>query len=116
MTLNVLYAIDVLTIFLFEIPYYRNCYRRGYRIDFWHVQLFLMCVLPNFVLLPFARSELNGLVLGADLTAVINVLPNVFLLTLLGYFAVLTGGHLWRFRLGLGLRNEIGRASCRERV
>jgi len=107
MTWNVLYAIDVLAIFLFAISYYRNCYRRGYRIDFWHVQLFLMCVLPNFVLLPFARSELNGLVLGADLTAVINVLPNVFLLTLLGYFAVLTGGHLWRFRLGLGLRNAM---------
>src|SRR5260370_33220678 len=66
-----------------------------------------MCVLPNFVLLPFARRELNGLVLGADLTAVINVLPNVFLLTLLGYFALLTGRHLWRFTLGLGLRNAM---------
>src|SRR6266702_847211 len=104
MTWNVLYAIDVLAIFLFAISYYRNCYRRGYRIDFWHVQLFLMCVLPNFVLLPFARSELNGLILGQDFTAVITVLPNVFLLTLLGYFAVLTGGSLWRLRLGLGVR------------
>src|SRR5260370_17067326 len=102
MTWNFLYASDVLAIFLFAIPYYRNCYRRGYRIDFWHVQLFLVCVLPNFVLLPFAKSELNGLVLGADLTAVINVLPNVFLLTLLGYFAVLPAAHLSRLRLVLG--------------
>src|SRR5258708_23976784 len=107
MTWNVLYAIDVLAIFLFAISYYRNCYRRGYRIDFWHLQLFHMGVLPNLFLLPFARSELNALVLGADLTAVINALRSVFLLTLLGFFAGLTGGHLWRFRLGLGLRNAM---------
>ena len=105
MTWTLLYAIEFLAILLFAISYYRNCYRQGYRIDFWHAQLFLMCILPNFILLPFAKSELNGLVLGQDLPNVISVLPYVFLFTVLGYFAVLAGGRLWQLRLGIGLRH-----------
>jgi oligosaccharide repeat unit polymerase len=107
MTWNMLYVIDILAISLFFISYYCKCYRRGYRIDIWHAQLFLMCVIPNFFLLPFARSELNGVILGQDLAAVMAVLPNVFLLTVLGYFAVLAGGQLWRLRLGVGLRKTM---------
>lgn len=101
---SVLYAIDILAILLFFISYYRNCYRRGYRIDIWHTQLFLVCVLPNFVLLPFARSEMNEVILGQDFDAVMDALPSVFLLTILGYFSILAGGQVWRLRLGLGVR------------
>jgi len=106
---NELYIIDFLAIALFAISYYRKCYRRGYRIDFWHAQLFLACVLPNMIMLPFAQSDLNLLVLGRDLSAVVAVLPIVFLITLLGYTAVLTGGMLWRVDAGLGFRREIAR-------
>jgi oligosaccharide repeat unit polymerase len=101
---NVLYFLDLLAISQFAISYYRNCYRRGYRIDYWHAQLFLVCVLPNLIMLPFARSELNGAILGQDFAAVMAVLPTIFLLTLLGYFAILAGGSLWRVRVGLGIR------------
>ncbi|WP_263366110.1 oligosaccharide repeat unit polymerase [Edaphobacter bradus] len=104
MTWNILYVIDFLAISLFAISYYRNCYRRGYRIDFWHAQLFLICVFPNLLLLPFAKSDLNELVLGRDFAAVLAVLPIVFLLTLLGFFAMLAGGIFWRLRAGLGAR------------
>src|SRR6266446_5011444 len=101
---NALYVLDLCALTLFALSYYRKCYRRGYRIDFWHAQLFLYCVLPNMVMLPFAKSELNILVLGKDLAAVNAVLPFVFLITLLGYAAVLVGSGLWRFQAGLGLR------------
>jgi oligosaccharide repeat unit polymerase len=101
---NVVYVLDVLAILFFAFSYYRNCYRKGYRIDFWHVQLFLICVFPNMLMLPFARSELNFVVLGPDLAAVVAVLPKVFLITLVGYAAVLAGGFLWRLRMGLGIR------------
>jgi oligosaccharide repeat unit polymerase len=105
MSWNALYILDLIGIGLFLISYYRNCYRRGYRIDFWHVSLFLSCVLPNLLMLPFARSELNAIVLGRDFPAVVAVLPEVFLIALLGYFSMLVGGSLWRLRVGFGLRN-----------
>jgi oligosaccharide repeat unit polymerase len=108
-TWNLLYALDLFAIGLFLVSYYRQCYRRGYRIDFWHVELFLACILPNMLMLPFAKSELNGIVLGKDLWPVIDVLPAVFLITLLGYCAVLAGGGLWRLQLGIGLRKTATR-------
>src|SRR5579862_5960797 len=108
-TWNLLYGLDLATVGLFLVSYYRECYRKGYRIDFWHAQLFLACVLPNMLMLPFAKSELNGLVLGKDLWPVVDVLPSVFLITLVGYFAVLAGGGLWRLHAGIGLRKTATR-------
>ncbi len=104
-----LYFLDTLAIFSFVISYYLRCYRRGYRIDIWHSQLFLTCVLPDMLMLPFARSEMNGLVLGSDLAAVTAALPIVFLITLCGYFAILTGGGVWHFGLGVGARRAASR-------
>ena len=99
-----LYLLDILAIGTFAISYYRNCYSKGYRIDFWHMQLFLACVLPNMLMYPFAGAEGNVLVLGKDFPAVAAAVPTVFMLTLVGYVAVLAGGSLWRLRAGLGVR------------
>ncbi len=110
MSWNELYALDALAIVLFTVSYYRKCYRQGYRIDFWYSQLFLICVFPNMIMLPFARSELNFIVLGRDLDAVVAVLPKVFLTTMLGYLAVLAGGELWRLQVGAGFRRAALRA------
>ena len=104
MSWNFLYGLDLFAIVLFAISYYRRCYRRGYRIDFWHAELFLMCVFPNMIMLPFAASELNIIVVGRDLDAVVDAVPKVFLITLVGYLAVVLGGKLWRLQAGLGIR------------
>ncbi len=104
MSWNLLYVLDVLAISSFAISYYLTCYRKGFRIDIWHSQLFLGCVMPNMIMLPFSRSELNILILGRDFTAVVAALPSVFLVTLLGYFAMFAGGLSWRIRVGLGTR------------
>ena len=99
-----LYILDGFAIVLFLLSYYRKCYRKGYRIDFWHAELFLFFILPNMIMLPFAKSELNVIVVGRDMAGVVAALPIVFLITMLGYFLVLAGGGLWRLRAGLGLR------------
>jgi oligosaccharide repeat unit polymerase len=106
---TVCYLLDCLAIAGFAISYYRKCYRRGYRIDFWYAQVFLLCVFPNMLMLPFAKSELNVLVLGRDLNAVIAVLPLVFLITMVGYIAILAGSGFWRLKIGIGLRNTAGK-------
>jgi len=104
---NLLYTLDAFSIGLFAVSYYRNCYRRGYRIDIWHVELFLSCVVPNMIMLPFARSVLNAPTLGPDFAAVEEALPTIFLVTLVGYFSVLVGGMFWRMRLGIGARKSL---------
>ncbi|HEX3103738.1 MAG TPA: oligosaccharide repeat unit polymerase [Terriglobales bacterium] len=106
---SICYLLDALAIAGFAISYYFKCYRRGFRMDFWFAQVFLLCVFPNMLMLPFARSELNVLVLGRDLNAVTAVLPLVFLITMLGYLAILAGGGLWRLRIDCGLRDTANR-------
>ena len=106
---NLLYLIDVVVIAQYGISYYRNCYRRGYRIDIWHTQLFGIAVLPNLIMLPFAKSEMNAIILGRDFYAVTAALPTIFFITLLGYFAVLFGGGLWRLKTNLGIRKAVMR-------
>ncbi len=109
MTWNMLVALDVVGLAYFALSYYFMCYRRGYRIDFWHFQLFMICVLPNFIMLPFAASDLNRIVLGEDLRAVQTVLPRVFLITLVGYVSMLAGGAVWSLRAGVGIRKKAAR-------
>lgn len=101
---NVVYILDVLAISQFALSYYRNCYRKGYRIDIWHTQLFVSCVFTNMFMLPLAKNELNVITVGKDMGGIIQVLPTVFLITLVGYIAVLVGGSLWRLKAGLGIR------------
>src|SRR4051794_6010271 len=103
---SILYAIDAIAILSFAVSYYMKCYRRGYRIDIWHAQLFFACVFPNMILLPAARSEINEVVLGDDYESVMAALPYVFLITVMGYFAMLAGGELWRVKAGIGLRKS----------
>ncbi|HEY1895433.1 MAG TPA: oligosaccharide repeat unit polymerase [Terracidiphilus sp.] len=107
MSWTVLYIIDVFAISTFIFSYYKNCYRRGYRFDFWHAQLLLVCVFPNMVLLPFVRSEMNRVILGDDFDVVMAALPSVFLITVVGYFATLLGGSLWRLRANIGVRKHL---------
>ena len=104
---NVLLVADACGIAFFFLSYYFSCYKKGYFIDFWHMQMFLLCILPNFIMLPFARSELNATVLQQDTLAVIDAVPQVFLITTAGFVAFLFGGMVWRVRLGVGLRQAV---------
>lgn len=91
-------------IFHFFWSYYRNCYRKGYRIDYWHLSLFQMLFVTS-VMLPFNRSPLNVIAFGPILLK--RALPWVnqaFLISALGYGSVILGGSLWRVKLNLGIR------------
>ena len=104
-----LYLLDVFALVVFLMTYYGMCYRRGYRIDFWSSQVFLYLVIPDMLLLPFARSDLNALVLGNDLARVVEVIPVVFLINMIGFAALNLGGGLWRVRVGAGVRTAAKR-------
>lgn len=90
----------------FCLSYYRNCYRKGYRIDYWHLALFQVLLVTS-IMLPFNRSPLNVIAYGPVLLK--HALPFVdeaFLISALGYGCFILGGNLWRVRLNLGLREK----------
>jgi oligosaccharide repeat unit polymerase len=110
MSWTFLYAIDSLALASFLLTYYLFCYRKGFRVDIWHVYMLLLTVLPNMILLPFSAALPNILVLGRDYAAVAAAIPKMFLLTVLGYCSVLAGAALWSVRLGVGLRQTTSEA------
>ncbi|MBB6145686.1 oligosaccharide repeat unit polymerase [Silvibacterium bohemicum] len=62
--------------------------------------------MPNMLMLPFSTNDLNAIVVGENFPSVVTVLPNVFLIAMVGYFSLLAGGSLWHLRVGLGLRKR----------
>jgi hypothetical protein len=97
-------CVAVFFILHFLWSYYRNCYGKGYRVDYWHLILF-QSLLVTSIMLPFNRSPLNVIAFGPILTK--RALPFVdqaFLISALGYGCVILGGNLWRLQLNLGLR------------
>ena len=104
---SLLYALDLFTFLFFIATYYRNCYRHGYRIDFWNFQVLLYCVIPSMVMLPFERDDLNAIVVGQDLPRIIDAMPKTFLVVSTGFLALYLGANLWRLRLGVGVRFSI---------
>ena len=61
------------------------------------------------LMLGFARSELNALIVGGDFASVVASVPHVFLVAMAGYFALLLGGSFWSMHLGVGLRRAAAR-------
>ena len=106
---NEAYVVDCFGILVFLVSYYRSCYRKGYRLDLWHAHIFLFCVLPYMLLLPFGRSELNTVIVGQDFAGIVEILPRVFLVAMAGYLAIFVGGSLWSLRLGAGVRRAVSR-------
>lgn len=97
-------CVAVFFILHFLWSYYWNCYRKGYRIDVWHFNLF-QALLITSLMLPFCRSRLNIGAFGPVLLK--HALPYVdeaYLISALGYGSLILGGSLWRLRLGVGLR------------
>jgi oligosaccharide repeat unit polymerase len=104
MSWNFAYFLAFFGICQFGISYYRNCYRRGYKIDIWHWTLFIGTVFPIMIMLPFAKNELNAIIVGQDFAGIVEVLPMVFFISMVGYFSTLLGGLFWRLHIGLGIR------------
>ncbi len=107
---SLLYAIDFAAILYFCRSYYKNCYRLGYRIDLWYGFVGLSCVFPCMAMLPLEQSELNALIVGRDFNDVVAAIPSVFMMVILGFYALLIGRTLWRVRLGYGIRETTQRA------
>lgn len=89
----------------FVWSYYRNCYRKGYRLDIWHYALFFNLFVIH-IMLPFSRSNLNVFALGPEhLRQMQGYVTEAYFVSAFGYVGILLGGSLWRVRSGLGLRS-----------
>jgi oligosaccharide repeat unit polymerase len=78
-------------------------------MDLWHYSL-LFSLFVIHIMLPFSRSDLNFIALGAGLLKRTQDHVNeAYLISTFGYLAMLAGGELWRVRLGIGLRELFSR-------
>ncbi|HTV09435.1 MAG TPA: hypothetical protein VMD97_10365 [Candidatus Aquilonibacter sp.] len=99
-------CIAVFFVLHFIWSYIWNCYRKGYRLDFWHFSL-LQMLFTTSIMLPFNRSMMNVVALSPILLR--HALPYVdeaYLISALGYGAFVIGGALWRVNLHVGLRQK----------
>jgi oligosaccharide repeat unit polymerase len=89
--------------------YYWNCYRKGYNMDVWHFSLLFNLFIVH-VMLPFSRSDLNALALGAWLLRrTQDHVTESYLISAFGYICIVLGGALWRVHLGFGMRRFFSR-------
>jgi len=105
--MTVLYFIDVVVIIGFVVSYFRNCYSKGYRLDFWYLFVFLNCIFVNCILYPFSKSSLNVIALGGLYEQAAQYSDQAFVICLFGYAGVLVGGRCWDLRLGIGVRRRV---------
>ena len=99
------------TLFVLQFvwSYYRNCYRKGYRLDIWYFNLLLNLFVIH-IMLPFDRGDLNVLAIGPVLLRRAQANMNeAYFVSAFGYLCILFGGELWRIRLDLGLRARFAR-------
>jgi len=97
-------CVAVYFVLQFVWSYYRTCYRKGYKLDLWHIWL-VQTMFTIHVMLPFNRSRLNVFALGpALMVKMLPMLNKAYLISAFGYAFILIGGQLWRLELGSGLR------------
>jgi hypothetical protein len=102
-------CVAVFFILHFLWSYYWNCYRKGFRIDFWHMVLFQALFITS-IMLPFNRSPLNVISFGPILVKkAMPFVDEAFLISALGYGCFIVGGSLWRINLHIGLRKTYAR-------
>jgi oligosaccharide repeat unit polymerase len=86
-----LLALDILLLIHFAFSYYTTCYRKGFKIDYWHFNIFLGFVVPFLLIYPFAGSYLNAFATGGAQYAISRLVDVAFVITIIGYVSTYSG-------------------------
>lgn len=86
-----LFIINIVVLFHFFLSYFFLCYKRGYKVDFWHFTIFLGYILPFNIIYPFAASDLNYNTIGSKIYLIQNSVDKAYLITIIGYFFTYVG-------------------------
>jgi len=86
-----LFIISLLSCAHFFWSWFITYKRTGCKLDFWHYNVFLTCILPIFILYPFIASELNIPAVGDFYPNIITSTNVAFLISATGYYSMLAG-------------------------
>lgn len=86
-----LFFAAIACLLLYIYTWYSDCYRKGYKIDFWHYSLFLPYVITMHIMYPFSGSILNDITTGGRMIYISEYIDQAYLYCLLGYILTYCG-------------------------
>lgn len=75
----------------FFYSWHRSYTRTGWKLDVWHLSLFLSYILPCVIMYPFFSSEMNALSTGSAYVRIGQYVEEAFFISLIGYISILMG-------------------------
>lgn len=75
----------------FFYSYYNYCYKSGFKIDFWHFNIFLFYVLPIHIIYPFAASDFNVISTGSSILLIQEYVDEAYVVSTIGYIFTYVG-------------------------
>lgn len=75
----------------FLLSWYSSYKKTGWKLDVWHITLFLAYILPCVIMYPFFASEMNALATGTAYIRIGQYVEEAFFISFVGYIAVLLG-------------------------
>jgi len=81
----------ILVVVHFFWSWYSSYKKTGWKLDVWHMSLFLVYVLPCVIMYPFFASEMNFLATGSAYVRIGQYIEEAFFISLVGYIAMIFG-------------------------
>lgn len=91
-------GVSLLLIIHFFVDWYLDYKKTGWKINPWHVSIFIRFIVPFFILYPFAASPLNVMSVGDAYIIYDQYVEVAFYITVLGYFCMYIGRFLYNIR------------------
>ncbi|UIR30977.1 oligosaccharide repeat unit polymerase [Priestia flexa] len=86
-----LIILNIMVIIHFCLSYYFLCIKRGFKVDFWHLNIFISFLLPYIIIYPFSASLKNLDTIGNVFLLVRDNVDKAYIITLIGYIFVYLG-------------------------
>lgn len=87
----ILFLASIFCILFYLSTWYFDCYKKGYKVDFWHYAIFLPQILTIHFMYPFAGSILNDLTVGGRMQYISDYVDIAYFYCLIGYFTTYVG-------------------------
>ena len=85
------FLLSILIIGQFFYSWYASYRKTGWKLNVWHLQLFLGYILPCVIMYPFLSSEMNFFATGSAYIQFAPYVEEAFFISFIGYLSILLG-------------------------
>lgn len=90
----IIFIIDIIIILHFFTQWYFDYRQTGWKLNYWHLGIFMSLIVPFCVMYPFAASSLNVISTGDAYVKISKYTDDAFVITMTGYAAMILGAWL----------------------